>query len=84
MNWKHAPELIEHLLMYPLKPLELTKELYSDHENIFFWCNILPVGKSTVTLMPGLKLCLNLAATITDFKSFGSYSCNLMKQRLCE
>ena len=39
-------------------PLKLTKELYS--ENIFLWCNILPLGKSAVTLMPGLKLCLNL------------------------
>jgi len=49
MNWKHAPELIEYLLMYPLLPLEFTKELYS--ENIFLWCNILPLGESAVTLM---------------------------------
>ena len=83
MNWKRAPELIEYLLMYPLILPKLMKKLiYS--ENIFCWCNILPLGKSAVTLMPGLKLCLNLAATITDFKSFGSYSCKLMKQRLCE
>ena len=59
MNWKGAPELIEYLLMYLLMPLEFTKELYS--ENIFLWCNILPLGESAVT-----------------FKSFGSYSCNLM------
>ena len=83
MNWKRAPELIEYLLMYPLIPPKLIKKLIY-FENIFFWCNILPLGKSAVTLMPGLKLCLNLAATITDFKSFGSYSCNLMRQRLCE
>ena len=60
MNWKRAPELIEYLLMYPLILPKLMKKLiYS--ENIFFWCNILPLGKSAVTLMPGLKLCLNLA-----------------------
>ena len=66
MNWNHAPELIEHLLMYPLKPLELTKELYS--ENIFFWCNILPVGKSAVTLMPGLKLCFEFGCNDYRFQ----------------
>ena len=49
MNWKRAPGLNEYLLMYPLMPLKLTKELYS--ENIFLWCNILPLGESAVTLM---------------------------------
>lgn len=49
MNWKRPPELIEYLSMHTLMLLELIKELYSG--NILLWCNILPPGKSAVTLM---------------------------------
>lgn len=58
MNWKCAPDLMEYLLMYPLMPLKFTKEsIYS--EDIFFWCNILLLGKSAVTLI--------LAKTLLEF-----------------